>query len=681
MASNLLIVESPAKSKTIEGYLGLDYQVLASFGHVRDLPKSTLGVDVKANFKPKYIIPKKSQKVLNQIKQALKNKKNLYIATDLDREGEAIGWHVIQALGLNQPKKGQPAVKRITFHEITKSALEAALKNPREINQNLVDAQQARRVLDRLVGYTLSPFLWRKIYKGLSAGRVQSVALRLIVEREKERQSFKSEDYWSIKSLLATTKNGGKRFIADLVSIKGKKLESLSIKSAQEGEKIIEKLKKEAFVVDKAQTVEQKRYPKSPFTTSTLQQEAVNRLNFTAKKTMALAQHLYEAGLITYMRTDSVSINPEAIGAIRSFVAKSYGSQYLPEKANTYQSKSKNAQEAHEAIRPTNLTQDSGKTTRGLEPSLVKLYQLIWQRALASQMVPAVFARTSAEIIAGEFGFRANGSRLVFDGFMRVLDIEESEEKELPELKKDQKLTVLNITSEKHTTEPPPRFTEARLIKTLEELGIGRPSTYAPIIDTLMARFYVHLEAKQLVPEEVGFNVSDLLTAHFPEIVDSDFTAEMEADLDTIAQGKKKWPPVIKKFWQPFSQKVKEKSETVAKINSDIMTDLDCEKCGQKMVEKVGRFGRFLACSGFPDCKNTKAIIKSSTLICPRDGSFLTLKRTKRRKNFFGCPNFPKCNFALWQEKDMEKKINELKAKGEKLKFEKEATESVKSEK
>lgn len=682
MAHNLVIVESPAKSKTIESFLGSEYQVSASFGHVRDLPKKELGVDVEHNFEPKYTIPINAKKTVSQLKKALTGKKNLYIATDLDREGEAIGWHIIQALGLNESKSQKSKVKnleikRITFHEITKSAITDALAHPRKINQNLVDAQQARRVLDRLVGYTLSPFLWKKIYKGLSAGRVQSVALRLIVERELERQKFKPQDYWTIHALLKSTKGPNNRFVADLISHKDKKLDGLAIKSAREGEKIIEKLNQSDFIVEKLESTDQKRYAKPPYTTSTLQQDSVNRLNYSAKKTMLLAQRLYEAGLITYMRTDSVQLSADAQDQARKYIEKKFGKNFLPEKPNYYQTKSKGAQEAHEAVRPTNLTADSGKITRDLESAQAKLYDLIWKRAVSSQMSPALLSRKTLDIKALEYGFRAVGSKLLFAGFLRVWGSEEVKENEIPDLKKGEKLNLLNLSSEKHTTEPPARFTEAKLIKTLEELGIGRPSTYAPTIDTLVNRNYIHLESKQLVPEEIGFLVTDLLIKHFSEIVDFKFTADMEEELDEIALGKKKWQPVIKEFWMPFSQQVADKQKSVEKVSSNKPTNEICDQCGQAMMEKMGRFGRFLACSSFPDCKNTKNIVSQSNFICPVDGEKLSVKGTKKRKTFFGCPNYPKCDFAIWKADDMIKKIKEFKKEKRILRFEKEALTSI----
>ena len=681
----MVIVESPAKSKTIEKYLGSDYQVLASFGHVRDLPKKELGVDVDHDFEPKYIIPTNAKKTVTALKKALVKKDTLYIATDLDREGEAIGWHVVQALGLNEVRANghspvrtkSPEIKRITFHEITKSAILDALKHPRQINKDLVDAQQARRVLDRLVGYTLSPFLWKKLYKGLSAGRVQSVALRLIVERERERQKFKPTDYWTIHALLKSKKGTNNRFVADLISHQGKKLDAMEISSAKAGEAIIEKLNKSDFIVESLESSSQKRYAKPPYTTSTLQQDSVNRLNFSAKKTMMLAQRLYEAGLITYMRTDSVQLSADAQTMSRKYIDKTFGQKYLPEKPNYYQTKSKGAQEAHEAIHPTDLSSDPGKVSRGLEPAQAKLYDLIWKRTMASQMTPAELARKTLDIKASDYGFRAVGSKLLFPGFLQVWGTEEVKENEIPDLAKGEKLDLLNLSNEKHTTEPPARFTEAKLVKTLEELGIGRPSTYAPTIDTLVNRNYIHIEAKQLVPEEVGFLVVDLLVEHFADIVDFKFTADMEEQLDDIAEGKTKWQPVIKEFWSPFSKQVAQKTKSVEKVNSDKPTDEVCEKCGKPMVEKMGRFGRFLACSAFPECKSTKNIVSLSKYICPVDGAQLSVKGTKKRKTFFGCPNYPKCDFAIWKPTDMAKKIEELKKEKKTLKFEKEALDSI----
>lgn len=671
MAKNLIIVESPAKANTISKYLGPDFEVRASMGHVRDLPASKLGVDTEANFLPTYIIPTKAKKTITALKSALKGKNRVLLATDLDREGEAIAWHISEALDLPNQKK--LVIQRITFDEITKEALQAAVASPGTINQKLVDAQQARRVLDRLVGYTLSPVLWKKIYKGLSAGRVQSVALRLVVERERERTRFKPIEYWSLKALLA---KGQETFSALLVQYQGKKIEQLTLKTGQEIESIIKELDRTTYLVKSLESKNTKRRPYAPYTTSTLQQDAVNKLNLSSKRVMQIAQRLYEAGQITYMRTDSVALASSAVEVIRHYLTKTYGAEYLPTKPNYYLNKSKNAQEAHEAIRPTDPTLKAKDVST--DASAQKVYDLIYRRTLASQMKEADLEQTTVVVEAGKSLFRASGQRILFPGFLQVWGKEEKEESFLPSLIIGQELKLTELLSEQHFTEPPPRYSEASLIKTLEEQGIGRPSTYAPIIDTLQQRRYVRLEQRRFIPEEVGYLVTDLLVEHFPEIVDFGFTAEMEAKLDLIAQGEAEYAPTLQAFWQPFSQKVEENTQKIAKVDTTEKTNILCPKCGSPMLIRMGRFGKFLACSRFPDCKTTQplSLAQPTGLSCPRCGKPLIEKRAKRGI-FYGCSGYPDCKVAVWKKELLPAKIAELEKEGMELPFKEQALDGL----
>ncbi len=632
MSQKLVIVESPTKSKTISKFLGQDYKVLSSYGHIRDLPKSTLGVDVENNFTPKYVIPPKARKVIKALKEAVSKSDSVILAADEDREGEAIAWHLAQVLDLKE-------AKRIVFHEITRSAIESALKNPREINQDLVDAQQARRVLDRIVGYKLSPFLWKKVARGLSAGRVQSVAVRLIVEREREIENFKKEEYWSIKALLEKDK---KEFEADL------SVPKLSIKNKKEADKILKELEGSEYIVEKIEKKETKRNPLPPFKTSTLQQEAWKRFRFPSKFTMSIAQQLYEKGYITYHRTDSLNLSSLSLSSAKKVIESQFGKNYYS--SRKFKSKGK-AQEAHEAIRPSfpKKTPDSLR----LDKSQKTLYDIIWRRFIASQMKEALFDSTSVDIKAKKHLFKANGQIMRFDGFLKVYPLK-FEEKEIPELKEKDSLKLNKLESNQHFTQPPARYNEASLIKILEENGIGRPSTYAPIISTVQNRNYIEKnDQKRFQPTEIGTVVNDILVKHFPKIVDIKFTADMEKDLDKIAEGKEEWTRLSDKFYTPFNKNLQEKYKEVKKEETAVeKTDKKCPKCGKPLVIRLGRFGKFYACSGFPECKHTEPLEKKVLGVkCPKckDGE-LTEKRTRSRKIFYGCNQFPDCDYALWDK-------------------------------
>jgi DNA topoisomerase-1 len=655
----LVIVESPTKAKTISKFLGDDFKIESSYGHIRDLPKSKLGIDVEKDFQPAYVIPTKSRKRVNELKKDAEKAKEVILATDEDREGEAISWHLVQALGLKNPK-------RIAFHEITKKAIEEALKNPREIDLNLVDAQQARRILDRLVGYELSPFLWRKVFRGLSAGRVQSVAVRLIVDREREIQAFVPQEFWSIIATLSTChvdvpcqRGTLESFDAKLIKKDDKLLDKFAIKNNQEADEILKDLKGAEYKVEKIEKKEIRRQPKPPFTTSTLQQEAANKLHFSAKQTMMLAQQLYENGFITYMRTDSVNLSEDSLKSAKEVINKNFGKEYSLAEARRFKTKAKGAQEAHEAIRPTRPESAPSGLKTNLDPRQYKLYDLIWRRFMACQMEEAVFNSTTVDISAKNYTFRANGSVIKFDGWLQVYP-EKITETTIPQLAENEILELIKLAPDRHFTEPPPRYGEAALIKTLEEYGIGRPSTYAPTISTIQTRNYVEKnEQRKFAPTETGILVNDLLVEHFPEIVDVGFTAKMEEDLDEIAEGKKQWMPVIKEFYGPFHKNLEEKYKDVEKQNTDEKTEEICEKCGRPMVIKRGRFGKFLACSGFPECKNAKPIKEEPKLIgmkCPKctDGEVI-IKKTKRGRIFYGCSKYPACDFASWKNPMEEK--------------------------
>ncbi|OGZ68995.1 MAG: DNA topoisomerase I [Candidatus Staskawiczbacteria bacterium RIFCSPHIGHO2_02_FULL_42_22] len=651
--ATLLIVESPTKAKTLGKFLGKNYKIMASFGHVRDLPKTKLGVDVDKNFEPTYIIPAKAKKVVAQLKKDAKAADEVILATDQDREGESISWHLAQALKLKDPK-------RIVFHEITKTAIEHALKTPGTIDMNLVNAQQARRILDRIVGYKLSPFLWKKVAKGLSAGRVQSVAVRLVVEKEREIQKFIAVEYWTVEALLRPQILNPKseilkEFSAFLIKKNGEVIDKLEIKNKAEADQILSALENATYQIEKITKKETKRNPLPPFTTSTLQQSAANKFGFSAKMTMAVAQKLYEQGHITYHRTDSLNLSEMSLVAAKSYITKTFGNNYF--KGTAFKAKG-NAQEAHEAIRPT-FADKNPETAKGeLEGAQLKLYTLIWQRFLASQMTPAIFDATSIEISANDFTFGANGQMLKFDGFLKVYPMKFSEN-EMPTLQEKEILDLRELKSTQHFTEPPARYNEASLIKALEKHGIGRPSTYAPTLSTIQDRHYIEKnDQKRFFPTEMGFIVNDILVANFPQIVDIDFTASMEKELDEIAEGKDTWEKTIRDFYGPFAKNLKEKYEDVPKENLDIKTDKVCPKCQKPMIEKMGRFGRFYACTGFPECKHTESVISGASpqaikidITCPKcKTGQIVAKKTRKGKLFYGCDNYPTCDFAAWDK-------------------------------
>ena len=652
MANNLVIVESPAKAKTIKQYLGKSYNVVASMGHIRDLPKSQMGVDLEHNFEPKYITIRGKGELLSKLKKEAKNAKKIYLATDPDREGEAISWHLAKLLNIDETSNC-----RITFNEITKNAVQTAIKEPRPIDLDLVNAQQARRVLDRIVGYQISPILWRKVKKGLSAGRVQSVATRLIVDREREIENFVPEEYWTVDAKLKT--QAGETFEASLSSFNGKK-----IKPCKEAEvkAITDELAAQDFLVSDVKKSEKKRSPAPPFTTSTLQQEASRKLNFTVKRTMMAAQKLYEGvavpghgtvGLITYMRTDSLRLSNEAIADARQEIKTKYGEALLPGKPNVYKTKN-SAQDAHEAIRPTYASIRPAELKESLPADMYKLYKLIWERFIACQMKPAVYETVNADIKAGMYGFKASGSKLIFKGYMSVYvegrdDDKTEKDNVLPPLSKDEALKLLKLLPDQHFTQPPQRYTEATLIKMLEEKGIGRPSTYAPTITTITARGYVAREKKQLLPTELGSVVTDIMTEHFPDIVGIAFTADMEKDLDEVEEGNIDWVKVVGDFYGPFEDTIKTADEKIGKVKlEDEKSDVICEKCGRTMVYKMGRFGKFLACPGFPECRNAKPIVKETGADCPKCGKKILEKKSRTGKIYFGCEDNPKCDFMTW---------------------------------
>ena len=679
---NLVIVESPTKSKTISRFLGKNYKVLASFGHIRDLPKRELGVDIEKNFEPKYVIPPNSRKTISELKKEAAKAENTILATDEDREGESIAWHLAQALGLgnfqirNQKPETirQPADKiqnskpyqRIVFHEITKEAIQEALKNPRDIDMNLVDAQQARRILDRIVGYKLSPFLWKKISKGLSAGRVQSVAVRLVVEREREIEKFVPIEYWNVEALL---KKADKEFSTSLSKKDGKSIDKLEVKNKTEADKILSDLNGAEYIVENIEKKETKKYPAPPFTTSTLQQVSWQRFRFSAKMTMSIAQKLYEEGRITYHRTDSLNLSESSLTSAKKIISEKFGNNHWAGHFVRYKTKSKSAQEAHEAIRPTDADK-TPKSLKNIDQRQLKLYTLIWQRFIASQMAPAIFDSVAADIKAGKYTFRASGQTLKFDGFLKAYPIK-IQEKELPKLERNDQLGLVKLDPLQHFTEPPARYNDASLIKTLEKYGIGRPSTYAPTLATIQTRNYVEKnEQKRFAPTEIGTVVNDVLVQNFPEIVDIDFTAKMEKELDEVAGGKDSWQKTCGDFWKPFSKNLEEKYEKVQKADLIQKTDKICPKCGAPIIERFGRFGKFYACSKFPECKYTESIEnknKNLGIICPKckEGE-LVIRKTKRGKIFYGCNRFPKCNFALW-----DKPVNEFCQKCESILIEK----------
>ncbi len=644
MKKSLVIVESPAKSKTINKFLGENYVVSSSMGHVIDLPTKKMGVDVKAEFKPEYVVIPGKKKILSELKKEAKDKDEIYLATDPDREGEAIGWHLANYIG-----KGKK-VWRVVFDEITKRAVEEAFKNPGHINLNLVNAQQARRILDRIVGYSLSPLLWKKISRGLSAGRVQSVAVRLIVDREKEINAFVPQEYWEIEAELKKIKDT-RIFFAQLEKIDETKAE---IKDKEGADAIIADLAGKQFKVKDVKKSQKRLNPQAPFTTSKLQQESFYKLHFRAGKTMRIAQQLYEGlevgeegsvGLITYMRTDSVRVASSAIEEVRNFINKKFGHEYLPSTPNIYKSK-KTAQEAHEAIRPTSVAREPDSIKDYLTADQYKLYKLIWSKFIASQMKPAIYSVTSVDIEAGKYLFKATGSILIFAGFKAAYDDDEEKEKKehpLPPLAIDEKLELINLKPSQHFTKPPARYTDATLVKALEEDGIGRPSTYAPIIETVVLRHYVKRDKGSLVPTELGTVVTDLLIEHFPKILDIEFTAKMEEELDEVEEGNLEWTQALNDFYGPFSEWLSKAHIEMKEVKKEVVeTGERCEKCGRKMVMKWGRRGKFISCSGFPECKNAKPI--STGVKCPEPGCDGELvERRSRRGLFYGCSRYPNC--------------------------------------
>ncbi|HUV53335.1 MAG TPA: type I DNA topoisomerase [Dehalococcoidia bacterium] len=660
MSKNLVIVESPAKAKTLTQFLGKDYVVKASLGHVRDLPEKELGIDIDNDFSPKYVVLSGKKKVLKEIKDGAKGAKTIFLATDPDREGEAISWHLVQAAGLSKAP-----LKRVIFHEITKEAITDAFKHPRSIDSRLVDAQQARRILDRLVGYKLSPLLWKRVRPGLSAGRVQSVAVKLIVDRENEIIAFVPEEYWSIDAELAKEGKKSQSFRAGLVGLaNGDKIE---LKNQEQSQKLVTELEQADYAVASVQQKRTARQPAPPFITSTLQQEAWRKLRFSAKQTMAIAQQLYEglplgkeghAGLITYMRTDSTTVSSSALAETRAYIEDKFGKEFLPSAPRRFVKKVKGAQEAHEAIRPTSARREPARIKSFLTSEQLKLYTLIWQRMVASQMAAAEIDTTIVNIEAKaqkeKYLFRATSSVIAFPGFLTLYqegkDDDENGEKKnsLPKLTKGELLQLLGLYPEQHFTQPPPRYTEATLVKALEEKGIGRPSTYAPILSLIQERGYVDRRNGKLQPTELGFIVSKLLSEHFANIVNVDFTAQMEKKLDRIAAGQLKWAPMLKEFYQPFEKTITKATKAIPKFAEP--TNEVCEKCGRPMVIKWGRMGKFMSCSGFPECKNAKSIVVNLGVSCPRCKSNLVERRSKKGRVFYGCSSYPKCNFALWDK-------------------------------
>ncbi|MBR2885798.1 MAG: type I DNA topoisomerase [Clostridia bacterium] len=655
MANYLVIVESPAKAKTINKYLGKNYTVIASMGHMRDLPKSQLGIDIENNYEPKYITIRGKGDLLSKLKKAAKSADKVYLATDPDREGEAISWHLAQILEIDEKQKC-----RITFNEVTKSAVTASLKEARPIDNNLVDAQQARRALDRIVGYKISPILWKKVKKGLSAGRVQSVATKLVVDREREINAFEPKEYWSLNASLKVS-GERKALLARFYGVNGKKKD---LKSFDEAQKIQQMASKGDFVVTKANYSEKMQQPSPPFTTSTLQQEASRKMGFTSRRTMSAAQQLYEGvalpskgtlGLITYMRTDSLRITPEAQEAARSLISHKYGAQYTPKSPRIYKT-GKNAQDAHEAIRPTDVTILPESIKEAVSADLYKLYKLIWERFVASQMSNAVYDTLNAEFDASGATFRASSKALKFAGYRAVYidgseENEEKDEKRLIKIEEGMHLQAGEIEQEQHFTEPPARYTEASLIKTMEENGIGRPSTYAPTISTILGRDYVVREKRMLKPTELGEVVTDIMTENFSDIVDVDFTANMEKQLDDIEEGSEKWIDVIDEFYKPFKSVLEKAEKSIEKIElKPEESDEICEKCGRNMVIKLGKYGKFLACPGFPECRNAKPILQDTGVKCPKCGGRIVARKSQKGKKYFSCENTPNCDFLLWDE-------------------------------
>ncbi|HPZ85805.1 MAG TPA: type I DNA topoisomerase [Bacillota bacterium] len=645
----LIIVESPTKARTISRFMKAKYDVKASMGHVRDLPKSKLGVDIENGFKPQYITIRGKGKVIKELKEAAKQASDVYLATDPDREGEAISWHLCHVLDI-EPQQA----RRVTFHEITENAVKEAFRNPMPIKQSLVDAQQARRILDRLVGYTLSPLLWKKVKPGLSAGRVQSAALRLIVDREIEIETFQPEEYWTIEALLQGEKGLVK---AKYYGYDGKKRD---LRHRQDVDQVLQGIEGAQFIVTSVQPKERRKNPPLPFTTSTLQQEASRKLGFTVRKTMSVAQTLYEgvelgeqgyAGLITYMRTDSTRVSPVAVKEARQYIEGVFGKEYIGR--DRKRKSAPGAQDAHEAIRPTEVRRLPSEIKKYLTEDQYKLYELIWNRFVASQMAAAVYDTVTCDIEANKHVFRATGSRLAFPGFTKLYeegeDNPEEPAEEIIPLSVNERLELKQLDPQQHFTQPPQRYTEASLVKTLEQNGIGRPSTYAPIIATLTEREYVVREKRRLVPTELGRLVDSILREHFPSIVDVGFTADMEKRLDAIEAGSSRWEQVIGEFWEPFKEQLEKAEQQIQRVKlQDELAGEDCEKCGRPMVIKRSRYGKFIACSGYPECKNTKPYVERTGALCPRCKGDIVVRRSRKGRVFYGCLNYPDCDFVSW---------------------------------
>ena len=660
MTDKLIIVESPAKANTIKKFLGGNTKVVASMGHIRDLPKSKLGINIENNFEPEYINIRGKGDLIKELKKDAKNAKKVYLATDPDREGEAIAWHLSNILNVDEKK-----VTRVTFNEITKTAVQKAIKEPRDIDINLVDAQQARRVLDRIVGYKISPVLWKKVRRGLSAGRVQSVAVKLIVDREEEIEKFIPEEYWNIYAELIDKKTN-KKFEAKFYGKSGKKQE---IHSQEEVDKILFAIKKATYIVEDVKKSEKKRTPAPPFTTSTMQQEASRKIGFSIKKTMSVAQGLYEGvkiqdkgtvGLITYMRTDSTRISEEARATAKTYITETYGENYYE---NRYYKTNKEAQDAHEGIRPTYAELEPEKIKDSLTKDQYKLYRLIYNRFMASQMASAVYDTMSVTINANDYTFKANGQNLKFKGFMTlyVEGTDGKEEKEagmLPELIQDEIVKLEKIEPKQSFTEPPARYTEASLVKTLEEKGIGRPSTYSPTITTILERRYIEKEQKQLLPTELGKIVNKLLCENFADVINVEFTAKVETEFDNIAEGKENWKKMIEEFYGPFEENVERVEKELEHVELvDEVSDIPCDKCGRMMVYKYGRFGKFLACPGYPECKNTKPIVETIEEPCPKCGGTIQVRKAKNKRKYYICENNPQsCDYISWNKPSKENK-------------------------
>ncbi|MBJ8102917.1 MULTISPECIES: type I DNA topoisomerase [Bacillus cereus group] len=655
MSDYLVIVESPSKAKTIEKYLGKKYKVVASMGHVRDLPKSQMGIEVKNNFTPKYITIRGKGPVLKDLKSAAKKAKKVYLAADPDREGEAIAWHLANTLNVDVESDC-----RVVFNEITKDAIKESFKHPRAINMDLVDAQQARRILDRLVGYNISPLLWKKVKKGLSAGRVQSVAVRLIIEREREIQNFEPEEFWTIKTEFVKGKD---TFEASFYGVDGEKVQLTNEEQVNE---IIEKMKDNAFSVENVTRKERKRNPALPFTTSSLQQEAARKLNMRAKKTMMLAQQLYEGidlgkqgtvGLITYMRTDSTRISETAQTEARTYITESFGAEYIGTEKKK-ETKKSNAQDAHEAIRPTSVMRKPEELKSFLGRDQLRLYKLIWERFVASQMASAIMDTVTARLINNNVQFRASGSLVKFPGFMKVYveskdDGAEEKDKMLPPLEVGETVFSKDLEPKQHYTQPPPRYTEARLVRTLEELGIGRPSTYVPTLETIQKRGYVGLDNKRFVPTELGGIVIELILEFFPEIINIEFTANMEQSLDEVEEGNANWVKIVDDFYVGFEPRLEKAEKEMREVEiKDEPAGEDCELCEHPMVFKMGKYGKFMACSNFPDCRNTKPIVKEIGVTCPKcdKGQIIERRSNKKKRLFYGCGTYPECDFVSWDK-------------------------------